>query len=418
MFKEIKKCRVCGNENLTPILNLGNQTLTGVFPKKDNEFVPSGPLELVKCTGEMEEDNCGLLQLKHSYNLNLLYGKNYGYRSGLNPTMVKHLESKVNKICKTININKNDLVVDIGSNDGTLLAAYKNKNIELAGFDPTGEKFKDFYPKNVKLISDFFSYKNYSKNFSNKKAKIITSIAMFYDLEDPIKFMREIKECLHDDGIWVFEQSYMPSMLKTCSYDTICQEHLEYYSFHQIEWMTKKVGLEIISVEFSNINGGSFSVCVGKKKNKSNSTEKFKYILKKENELKINQNQPFRNFKKNVSKHKKNLTALVNKINIESKLLFGYGASTKGNVILQYCNLTKKQIPYIIEINPDKYGSYTPGTNIPIISAEEAFKLKPNFLLVLPWHFKNYIISKENKFLKNKGKIIFPLPKIEIISKK
>ena len=414
MYTEIYKCRICKNRNLLSVLNLGLQSFTGIFPKKINNNIPIGPLELVKCDN-LNNNNCGLLQLKHSFDLNQLYGENYGYRSGLNPTMVKHLNNKVDNILKLVSINKGDLIVDIGSNDATLLKAYSNiRTNHLVGFDPTGKKFSKYYPKNIKLIPNFFSYELFKKNFGSKKAKIITSIAMFYDLEDPLQFMSDIKKCLDDDGIWVFEQSYMPTMIEECAYDTICHEHLEYYGFYQIKWMAEKIGLKIISVELNKVNGGSFSVIIKKGKNELNNN-KFDYLIKNEKNLKLDSLLPYKNFEKRIFKHKHDLIELINKINNGSKNIFGYGASTKGNVILQYCNITKKDIPYIIEINPDKFGSYTPGTKIPIISYKEALKLKPDYLFVLPWHFRNYIIEKEKNFLKNHGKLIFPLPKIEII---
>ena len=198
MYTEIYKCRICKNRNLLSVLNLGLQSFTGIFPKKINNNIPIGPLELVKCDN-LNNNNCGLLQLKHSFDLNQLYGENYGYRSGLNPTMVKHLNNKVDNILKLVSINKGDLIVDIGSNDATLLKAYNNiRTNHLVGFDPTGKKFSKYYPKNIKLIPNFFSYELFKKNFGSKKAKIITSIAMFYDLEDPLQFMSDIKKCLDD----------------------------------------------------------------------------------------------------------------------------------------------------------------------------------------------------------------------------
>ena len=258
MYTEIKKCRICGNTDLVSILNLGNQYLTGVFPKSQTEHITSGPLELAKCRDDHNASACGLVQLKHSYDHNEMYGDNYGYRSGLNKSMVNHLYEKVKKIQAFIQLTREDLIIDIGSNDGTLLQAYRQDGLLLVGIDPTGKKFKKYYPEHVHLIPDFFSAESVRKNFGNRKAKVVTSIAMFYDLESPMDFAEQICEILADNGIWVFEQSYMPAMLEMNAYDTVCHEHLEYYCLKQIKWIADKLDLKIIDIEFNKVNGGSF----------------------------------------------------------------------------------------------------------------------------------------------------------------
>src|SRR5574344_97584 len=228
MYKEIEKCIICEGKNLLTVLSLGEQNLTGVFPKKEKENPTKGPLELAFCK------DCGLLQMRHSYCLEEVYGEKYGYRSGLNQSMVSHLKHKIATLEKFVELKSDDLVIDIGSNDATSLKAYKT-NCQKVGIDPTGAKFKKYYTDDITLIPDFFTAKKFFEKFKNKKAKIITSIAMFYDLEEPLKFIEDIEKCLDDNGIWHFEQSYMPSMLRTNSYDTICHEHLEFYSFNVIK---------------------------------------------------------------------------------------------------------------------------------------------------------------------------------------
>src|SRR3989304_6255502 len=265
MYSEISRCRICGNSNLESVIDLGQQCLTGVFPRSKAEKVPSGPLELVKCLEGDSEKFCGLIQLRHSYDKYEMYGDSYGYRSGLNSSMVAHLKDVANKNCKFATLNPGDLIIDIGSNDGTLLKLYPENNYLLVGIDPTAEKFRRFYPGNIKIIPDFFSSQIVKNNFGNKHAKIVSSIAMFYDLESPLDFVQQVYEILDDDGIWVLEQSYMPLMLKRNAYDTICHEHLEYYSLRQVKWMLDKVGLKILDLEFNDINGGSFKLIVAKK---------------------------------------------------------------------------------------------------------------------------------------------------------
>src|ERR1700746_557581 len=257
MYKKVEKCRICRNRRLECVLDLGEQMLTGVFPRAKNARVTTGPLRLVKCVGD--NGVCGLLQLEHSYDLSEMYGQNYGYRSGLNPSMVAHLHGKVKKLLGRVELRAGDLVVHIGSNDSTTVQGYPAGPV-LVGIDPTGVKFSNNYPKHIQLISDFFSAALLSERFRGKKAKIVTSFSMFYDLEDPVSFMRDVYEALADDGLCVFEQSYMPAMLKTNSYDTVCHEHLEFYGLRQIKWMADRVGFRILDVEYNDVNGGSFSV--------------------------------------------------------------------------------------------------------------------------------------------------------------
>jgi hypothetical protein len=409
MYKEITKCRISKSTNLINILSLGNQSLTGVFPKNKNEVVTEGPVDLVWCP------DSGLLQMKQSYSLSEMYGDNYGYRSGLNSSMVKHLQLKIKTLEKLAKPSSDDLVIDIGSNDATSLKTYSG-NFKKVGIDPTGNKFKKFYSDNINLIPDFFSAEVFLKSFPNRKAKIITSIAMFYDLEDPIAFVRDIEMCMADDGIWHFEQSYMPAMLKTNSYDTICHEHLEFYSLKVVKQIVEQCGLRILEVQMNAINGGSFAVTVCKKNAfyKSNNVI-IDWLLSREDNMKLGTIEPYNKFAERAFKHKDELVKLINSLVADGKKVFGYGASTKGNVLLQFCGFTESEIPYIVEVNEEKFGSFTPGTKIPIISETDAKILNPDYYLVLPWHFKENILSREQDFIANGGKFIFPLPDIEIL---
>ncbi len=413
LYKEIEYCRICGNHQLDLILDLGMLSLTGVFPKSKIEEVPTGPLNLIKCNENYSNNSCGLVQLRESYNPELMYGQNYGYRSGLNSSMVQHLHNKVKRIIDCVPLNPEDIIVDIGSNDSTLLQAYPKKTLNLVGFDPTGEKFKKFYPDHITLIADFFTSKSFKSIFGNKKAKIITSIAMFYDLEEPLEFVREVYDILSVDGIWILEQSYLPLMLEVNAFDTICHEHLEYYRLKQIYWMMNKVGFKIIDVEFNQTNGGSFSVTVAKLDSPLAEAASLEKLLAEEEKKGLNTSKPYDEFRKKVFEFKIQIRKLLNKIHNEKEVVLGYGASTKGNVILQFAEITSKDIPYIGEVNADKFGCYTPGSLIPIISEDEAKKMNPDYFFVFPWHFKEFILKKEKTTLNNNTALLFPLPTIE-----
>lgn len=407
--KRINECRIGRKSNLISVLNLGEQVLTGVFPKTKNETIQKGPLELVW------SPDSGLLQLAHSYPSNEMYGDNYGYRSGLNQSMVNHLSAKVSKLEKKYQIKSNDVVLDIGSNDATLLKSYQSSNLHRIGIDPTGKKFKSYYPEDILLAPDFFSEKVF-KSITNKKAKVITSIAMFYDLENPVEFAQHISSCMEEEGIWHFEQSYMPSMLRMTSYDTICHEHIEYYSLGAVKKILEAADLKIIDVEMNAINGGSFAVTAAKKSSQhKQNLAVINWLLEQENRMGLGTPKLFRDFEERVYRHREDLTRLIHSLLSDNKTILGYGASTKGNVLLQFCGFTSNEITAIADVNPEKYGRFTPGSHIPIISEKEAHEMNPDYFLVLPWHFKDSILQREKEFLLKGGKFIFPLPEIEII---
>jgi hypothetical protein len=409
-YKKISRCRVGNNEHLVSVLNLGHQALTGIFPKNASEPVTKGPLELLWCP------ESGLLQLAHSYDPSEMYGDNYGYRSGLNQSMVDHLTEKVAYLERLNPLKAGDVVLDIGSNDCTTLGAYSTPGIRRIGIDPTGKKFAEYYPKEVLLVPDFFSAAAYH-TVENKPARIVTSIAMFYDLEAPIEFVKQIEAILADDGVWHFEQSYMPSMLRLNSYDTICHEHLEYYSLSVVKTILEKYGLRIVDVVMNAVNGGSFAVTAAKADNQSIKTNQavIDWLLEQEDRMGLNTPRPYRDFEDRVFRHRDDLTRLIRTLNADGKKVLGYGASTKGNVVLQFCGFTADDIPAIAEVNPEKFGCVTPGTHIPIVSETEARAMNPDYFLVLPWHFKDGILRREKEYLANGGKFIFPFPEIEII---
>ncbi len=405
---QLKKCRVSGSTHLVSVLNLGDQELTGVFPKP-GQPVSSGPLELLWCP------DSGLLQLGHSYNPDEMYGENYGYRSGLNGSMVRHLTQKIHFLEKLADLKPGDTVLDIGSNDATSLKAYGTPSLNRIGIDPTGAKFREYYPDDIMLVPDFFSASNFRK-MSGKQAKIVTSIAMFYDLEDPIAFARDIASVLASDGLWHFEQSYMPSMLRTTSYDTICHEHLEYYSLAVIERILDAADLKLIDVQMNAINGGSFAVTAALKNAPVRANRVIiDWLLGQEDRMGLDTVRPFREFEDRVFRHRTDLMRLLKGLAADGKKVFGYGGSTKGNVTLQFCGVTTAEMPVIAEVNPEKFGCETPGTRIPIISEAEARAMKPDYFLVLPWHFKENILLREQEFINKGGKFIFPFPEIEIV---
>lgn len=408
-YETLTKCRVSGSTNLVPVLDLGQQALTGVFPHSPEIEVTSGPLRLVWCP------DSGLLQLAHSYSLGEMYGDNYGYRSGLNQSMVEHLASKIAELERLVELAPGDAVLDIGSNDATSLKSYSVADLVRTGIDPSGQKFLQYYPDDVLLVPEFFSAEAYRKT-GRKDPKIVTSIAMFYDLESPIAFAREIESILAPGGVWHLEQSYMPSMLRTNSYDTVCHEHLEYYSLGVVKKILDAAGLRPIDVKMNNVNGGSFAVSAVRRDDRRRGAESVvEWLLQQEERMGLSTPRPYRLFEERVFNHRTDLIRLLQALKADGKTVIGYGASTKGNVVLQFCGIGLDLLPCIAEVNPDKFGHVTPGSHIPIVSEAEARAMKPDYMLVLPWHFRDNIVRREKAFLSEGGRLIFPFPEIEIV---
>lgn len=395
------------------MLHLGDQALTGVFPRQRVQELTRGPIELVKCHGG--EDVCGLVQLRHSYSSSEMYGENYGYRSSLNRSMVGHLHQKVDELRALVTLDHDDLVLDIGSNDGTTLSFFP-EYLTRVGMDPTAAKFRPYYAPGIHAIADFFTADRFRAEFGGRKAKIVTSIAMFYDLEEPLDFVEQIASVLHDDGVWHFEQSYMPAMLSQTAYDTICHEHLEYYALRQVKWLMDRCGLRILGVRLNDVNGGSFAVTVAKERAAFRSRDReTARVLRSEDNAGVATLAPYERFAERVRAHREHLLVLLDSIEQRGYSVLGYGASTKGNVILQFCGITADRIPFIAEVNEDKVGCFTPGSGIPIISEAEAHLMTPDYLLVMPWHFRQNLIERESAFLRRGGQMIFPLPNIEVV---
>jgi hypothetical protein len=331
--------------------------------------------------------------------------------------MVAHLRKKAERIKQRITLTSGDIVVDIGSNDGTFLAALMEPGVTAVGIDPTAEKFRRYYRPEIHIVPELFSSESFRRHFGAKKVRVVTSISMFYDLDDPLTFMQEVASLLADDGIWVFEQSYLPAMIEKTSYDTVCHEHVAFYALKQILWMAQRGDLAIIDVELNNINGGSFSVTAAPKGSAHAASAKgVEELLSMERRSGFGSLPIYDDFRARVLRHRVELLQMVQEGLNRGKTMLGYGASTKGNVILQFCGLTSKELPVIAEVNQDKFGCYTPGTRIPIVSEQDAHELKPDAFLVLPWHFRQNLLEREAGFLQSGGEMIFPLPKIEVVT--
>ena len=327
------------------------------------------------------------------------------------------MKEKFIKFSKLGIIKKNSNILDIGSNDGTFLNffANKEKKLNLYGIDPSSEKFKKFYNKKINLITDYFTYENFFKNINNQgqKFKLITSFAMFYDIENPNKFCKDIYKLLDKDGLWALEISYFPALLKNLTYDQICHEHVTYYTLTTFNNLVKKQGFKILDFRFNEINGGSIEIICAKKSNniKSNDSKIKKHLMDEKN-ITLDS---YKKFNERVENTKKNILEILKLVG--SKNIIGYGASTKGNIVLNHCNITSKNISYICDENSYKFNKFTPGSNIKIISKEKMRKLQPKYLLILIWSFRKEVIKQEINYINKGGKLIFHLPQLHIIDK-
>ena len=402
IIKKVKNCLLCKGSNLVSLFNVGNLFVSNFVKKKEIRKGVKSPLNLLYCK------NCTLIQLSHIAPQELMYRRFYWYKSGVTKIMKDALKDIYNESLRHINLNKNDIFLDIGANDGTLLKYFKEKGYNTIGCEPANNLKKELSKNCHHVINNFWSYKELNKILIKKKInkpKIITAIGMFYDLEDPNKFISDSAKSLDDKGIFIAQLMCLKSMIKQNDLGNICHEHIEFYSLKSLKYLFEKNGMEIFKIEENDINGGSYRIYCRKYKKGS-------IRLRNENVLEL-----MKKFVTRVKKNKKEIVNFINKQLRKNKKIFLYGASTKGNTFLQYYNLDHRKIPFAAERTPAKWGRYTIGTGIKIIPEQEARDLNPNFFLVTPWAFIKEFVKREKKWLKGGGKFIVPFPKLKIIKK-
>jgi SAM-dependent methyltransferase len=417
-------CRACGGDALTKVIDLGEQHLQGAFFKPGTPAPRRKvPMALVRCNPRLDEGACGLLQAEYSVPAEMMY-RSYWYRSGVNQTMRTHLQHLVWAARKFIGrdgVSPPTRVLDIGCNDGTLLNYYPEE-YECWGVDPSDVAAKAAaLPENAHLhiVNDFFPSTATDAALRDGKPDnafdIITAVAMFYDLEDPQNFVHNVAAWLAPEGVFIFEMSYMPAMLAQTSYDTVCHEHLEYYSLAVIEHILATAGLQVVHVEQNDINGGSLRCYAVHSKTMRRLDETVMAMRAAEFDLQLDTDLPYSDFQKRAEIHRTDLLALLERLKTERKRVHVYGASTKGNTLLQWCNITPRLVEAAADRNPEKWGALTPGTEIPIISELDSHERRPDYYLVLPWHFRQEFVEREHRAMHLGTKLIFPLPRIEIV---
>ena len=406
-------CKSCHQKRLKRVIAIGSQPVSSVFLSKKINNLKKYSLDLYEC------QNCNLVQFYKLAPLQDMYGSTYGYRTSLSKLMINHIKMKYEKISKFIKFKKGSNILDIGSNDGTFLNFFDNKKkINIIGIDPSAKKFSKYYKKNINLIINYFSLFEVKKFLKKKQIKnnnftLISSLAMFYDINDPNKFCKDISNLLEPNGIWILEMSYFPLLLSNLTYDQICHEHVAYYTLTSFNKIIKKNGLKILDISFNEINGGSIEIICSKTNSRHKpKKEKIENILNEEK--KIN-DAAYKRFNDRIENTKKIINLFLNEF--KNKKIIGYGASTKGNIVLNHCKINSKHLKFICDANPEKYGKFTPGSNIKIISKETMRKMKPDYLFVLIWSFRSEVIKQEENYIKNGGKLIFHLPMLHVVDK-
>lgn len=421
LIREIKQCRVCGSKDLEPVFSLGELYVSDFLSEGEESRAFRAPLELVLCNTKY--GGCGLLQLRHTVSHESLY-RNYWYRSGVNKTMVDELRDIAKSAERIARPQSGDFVLDIGSNDGTLLRSYETKGLNLVGFEPAINIVEKYGREGLtKVFPDFFNQAAWQKEFADKKAKVITAIAMFYDLEDPNKFVADVAKILDEDGLFIVQMAYLPFMLERNAFDGICHEHLEIYSLLSLENLLLRHNLEVFDVGIRDINEGSIRAYIRHKAGgktlqvPQGAEERVKKMRDDETRFGLGDRKVYDAFAARVNDIRGKVRAFIEKEFAKGKKIYVYGASTKGNTLLQYFGLDNRVIVAAADRNPDKWGKRTVGTNIPIVSEEEARK-SADYFLVLPWHFLKEFLEREKEFFSRGGKFIVPLPLPEIVDER
>lgn len=416
-YKEISCCRVCQSKNLTDVLSLGDLAVSDYVDDPVAEPGIKAPLELVLC--DAKQGGCGLLQLRHTVSSEAMY-RNYWYRSGINQTMTNELADIAANAARVANLQAGDFVIDIGANDGTLLRGYKVPRLNTVGFEPARNLYEHGKEGTTKIIVDFFNKSAWTAAFGQAKAKAITAIGMFYDLDDPNTFVADVCQCLDDRGVFIIQMMYMPFALERNAFDGICHEHLEYYTMSSLEKLLTRHNLEVFDVEMrEEINEGSVRFYIRKKNDlhvaSADSQARVAQLRLAEERLGLEVLSTYEALVERIQDARKKTLDFLSQEKAKGKTIHGYAASTKGNTTLQFYGITTELVDAIADRNPTKWGKHTVASGIPIISEEDSRSKQPDYYFVLAWHFLPEFLKREENFLNQGGRFIVSMPEFKVV---
>lgn len=406
-------CRLCDAAALLPLFSLGDLCLCNTFPRA-GDLELRVPLDLVLCDPGL--GGCGLVQLRHTTPSDLMY-REYWYRSGLSRTMRAHLASITRQAAELVGLRGGDVVLDIGCNDGTLLRSYGQKTLTLVGFEPTQLAAQARRGTSV-IVHDYFNAEGFRRALGRLKAKVVTTIAMFYDIEDPTAFVADIRACLHREGVWIVEMHYLPAMLDANGYDAIVHEHVTYYSLSTLCAVLDRNGLEAFDVDLNQMNGGSFRVFIRHKGGPSGAPgarNRLAAMRDRERRARLTHPGTYGQFWRRVRRETDRLRVFVEREVSRGAVVDVYGASTKGNAILQFAQLGPDRIRRAVDITPQKWGRRTPGSHIPIVSPDQAEESYPDYFLVLIWHLLTESRQRVQAASQAGVRLLTPLPSFRIV---
>ena len=411
---KITRCRACGNTELANAIDIGEQYLSSVFPDTLDyrSKLKKYPLDMVLCV-KKSEHQCGLLQLANQLDLSGMY-KEYPYTSSSNSSMKTILKDVADSGMALNHLKAGDVILDIGCNDGTLLSYFAGKGYELKGIDAAQNVQPVFLDPSYSFSRGFFSREKFNE-ISPKKARLIFSIAMFYHLDDPVAFSRDAADCLDAGGAWIIQMAYLPAMIETNMYDNIVHEHNGYYGIQSIEWVMEKAGLEVFDVLLNDVYGGSYRVFTQHRGGAFKKTERYWKYLEQEKKRNYFNPETYQSFNRRIQKTREDLKRLLSELKKQGKSVWVYGASTKGNTILQYCGIGKGELTAAADANPFKFGKFIIGADIPIVDETEMRKVKPDYLLSLPYSFTNAFMAREAELVRGGTRFIKPLPEVKIL---
>ncbi len=404
-------CRACGNNNLKPFLELGPTPLANAFLKTPDEFSreDSFPLDVYFC------ENCSLVQLLDVIDPEVLF-RDYIYVTGTSETMAAHNQKYAQTVVDLQQLTADDLVVEVASNDGSLLHYFKQRGVKTLGVEPARNIAEMARQKGIETVNEFFNTHTAAQvraDYGPAKAVIANNVLAHVD--DTQDFLRGCKTLLGKNGLVIIEAPYLKELLDRLEYDTIYHEHLCYFSVTALLHLCDAVGLSIVRIDHVPVHGGSLRMYAGAKEDYPHHADDVLAQATEENKLGMTGAACYDQFAQNVADNRQAVLDLLNQLKLEGKDVAAYGAPAKGNTLLNYCNIGPDLIAYTVDRNPMKVNMYTPGMHIPVRPVSALVADQPDYVLILAWNFAPEIIRQQQEYRDRGGKFIIPIPEPKVV---